>query len=54
MPRPKKNEGEENFISRYMASKEAIRTFPDEKQRLAVAYSEYKDYKKKENRKRGR
>ena len=54
MPRPKKNESEESFVSRYVSSKEAIKTFPNEKQRLAVAYSEYKDYKKKENRKRGR
>ena len=52
MPKPKKNESEKDFVSRYMGSKEAAKTFPDEKQRAAVAYGEYKDYKK--NKKKGR
>lgn len=50
MPRPKKNESEKEFVARYMASKEAIKDFPDQKQRAAVAYSEYKDYKKKQKK----
>lgn len=42
MPKPKPNESEEEFVSRYMGSEEAKRKFPDEKQRAAVAHSEYK------------
>lgn len=41
MPNPKKGESESAFVSRYMGSKEAMKTFPDQKQRAAVAYSEF-------------
>ena len=47
MPNPKKGEKKSEFVSRYMGSAEAKRSFPDEKQRVAVAYSEYKRKKKK-------
>jgi hypothetical protein len=46
MPKPNPNESEADFVARYMSSEEAKKRFPDEKQRLAVAYSEYKRHKK--------
>ncbi len=39
MPEPKVKEPESEFVSRYMGSDEAKTSFPDQKQRLAVAYS---------------
>lgn len=41
MPKPKPNESQQEFVSRYVSSEEAKRSFPNEQQRLAVAYSEY-------------
>ena len=43
MPEPVKGEPLNRFISRYVSSKEAIKSFPKKKQRLAVAYSEAKE-----------
>lgn len=48
MPKPNKNESKEEYIARFMSSEEAKRSFPDEKQRSAVAYSEWKKHEKKE------
>lgn len=45
MPKPNKGESEKDFIARFMSSEEAKKDFPDEKQRLAVAYSEWKKHK---------
>lgn len=39
MPSPKSGESKKDYISRFMKSGEAQSDFPDEKQRLAVAYS---------------
>jgi len=39
MPNPKKGEPTKKFVSRFMGSSEAKRSFPDSKQRAAVAYS---------------
>lgn len=41
MPYPMKGEKKSNYVSRFMGSGEAQRSFPDQKQRLAVAYSIY-------------
>ncbi len=41
MPMPKKGEKQASYIARYVKSKESQKRFPDIKQRLAVAYSEY-------------
>lgn len=41
MPLPHKGEKQASYISRYVASKRAQKDFPNQKQRLAVAYSEY-------------
>lgn len=47
MPDPKKGEPLNEFVSRYMGSKEARKSFPKQSQRAAVAYSEFKRKKKK-------
>ncbi len=41
MPNPSKDETKEEYIARFMKSEEAQRDFPEEKQRLAVAYSKW-------------
>jgi len=46
MPIPRKNEKKSDFIERYMGSAEAQRSFPNAKQRVAVANSVYKEKKK--------
>lgn len=45
MPRPNPGESEQAYIGRFMASAEAQKDFPDEKQRAAVAYSMFKEKK---------
>jgi hypothetical protein len=50
MPRPKRNEAAESFIGRFMGSGEAQKSFPSQKQRLAVAYAELKARKKKRSK----
>jgi len=47
MPEPHKGEKLNTFVSRYMGSGEAQKSFPDQKQRAAVAYSEFRRKKKK-------
>lgn len=37
MPERKKGESRQDFVERYMGSKEAQRDFPSDKQRIAVA-----------------
>ena len=39
MPYPTKGEGTQHYVSRFMGSSEANKSFPDQKQRAAVAYS---------------
>jgi hypothetical protein len=48
MPKPNPGESREAYVARFMSSAEAKKDFPDEKQRLAVAYSEYKRQNKNE------
>lgn len=45
-PKPQKGESLSEFMGRFMGSKEAERSFPKKKQRLAVAYSEFRARKK--------
>lgn len=47
MPSPKPRENLSQFVKRYMGSGEAQESFPDQKQRAAVAYSIYRKRKKK-------
>ena len=39
MPKPNKGESEKHYVGRFMGSKESQRSFPNKKQRLAVAYA---------------
>jgi 1,2-phenylacetyl-CoA epoxidase PaaB subunit len=43
---PKKNEEKDDFISRFMGSELAMKEFPDNKQRVAVAFSQWDRSKK--------
>lgn len=46
MPTPRPREAQASFIKRYVKAQESQKRFPDIKQRLAVAYSEYARRKK--------
>ena len=46
MPNPNKGESKEDYIKRFMSSPEAKKSFPDEKQRYAVALSKWKEHNK--------
>ena len=47
MPKPIKGESKEEFVARFMSSEEAKRDYPDKKQRLAIAYSMWRQHNKK-------
>ncbi len=47
LPSPSKNEKQSDFISRCMGNTESNKNFPDQKQRAAVCYSQWKKKKKK-------
>ena len=47
MPEPTKGEKLSDFVAKYMGSKKANKDFPDQKQRAAVAYSTFREKKKK-------
>lgn len=49
MPSPAKGESLSGFVSKYMGSSEARKSFPKRAQRAAVAYSEYREAKKRKN-----
>ena len=49
MPEPSRGETLGAFVSRYIGSKEAKRSFPKKKQREAVAYSEGEKAKLKQH-----
>jgi hypothetical protein len=51
MPEPSGSEKLSTFVSRYMGSKKANKDFPDQKQRAAVAYSTFRQAKKKSREK---
>ena len=51
MPEPSKGESLSSFIGKYMGSKKARKDFPEQKQRAAVAYSEFREKKKKSREK---
>lgn len=42
MPAPQPHERMKDFIARYMGSPESQKTFPNQKQRVAVAYAVWK------------
>lgn len=47
MPEVQRGEKLKDFVAKYMGSKKANKDFPDQKQRAAVAYSTYREAKKK-------
>jgi hypothetical protein len=47
MPNPVKGESLQHFVSKYMGSSHAQKSFPSQKQRAAVAYSEFRRKKKR-------
>lgn len=51
MPMPKvgKDESRDDYISRFMSDKVMEKEYPDRKQRLAVAYSQYRKHSAKKN-----
>jgi hypothetical protein len=44
IPKPNKGESKDNYISRFMSSEIMKKEYPDEKQRLAIAYSEWRKH----------
>jgi hypothetical protein len=51
MPEPIKGESLSDFVGKFMGSKESRKSFPKSKQRAAVAYSEFRNSKKKSSAK---
>jgi len=47
---PKKDEKTKDFVGRFMGHATAVKDFPDQKQRAAVAYQTYRDSKKKQRK----
>lgn len=47
LPSPKKDEKQSDFISRCMGNSVTNKDFPDQKQRAAVCYAQWKKKKKK-------
>jgi|WetSurMetagenome_2_1015567.scaffolds.fasta_scaffold711474_1 hypothetical protein len=47
MPKPRKDETEQEFISRFMGDPVMVKDYPDQKQRSAIAYKEWNDRNKK-------
>ena len=43
MPAPRKNEKQKDFVSRCMSDKEARKSFPDQKQRVAFCNSQFRN-----------
>jgi len=46
IPTPNKGETKEEFISRFMSNEFIKKEYPDNKQRLAIAYYQWKKYNK--------
>lgn len=47
IPKPKKGEKKQKYISRFMSNDTMQKEYKDRKQRLAIAYSTWRDYKQK-------
>ena len=47
MPNPNPKEKQSDFVSRCMGDPEANKSFPDQKQRAAFCYSQYRRSKKR-------
>lgn len=47
LPTPKKNEPQSKFVSRCIGDPTTAKDFPDQKQRIALCYSQWTEHKKK-------
>jgi hypothetical protein len=47
MMRPRSNESQQEFVSRFMGDATMVRDYPDQKQRAAVAYSQWRRARRK-------
>ena len=47
LPTPKKNQEEDNFIASCMSSDSMLKESPNQKQRAAICYSQFRRKKKK-------
>jgi len=52
MPYPTEKEDRNDYIKRFMESEEAKKDYPDEKQRVAVAYSLWREHSKAKKKQR--
>lgn len=46
LPKPRKNEKQDDFISRCMSNEEAKKDFPDQDQRVAVCHTQWRNKNK--------
>lgn len=42
LPKPRKNENENNFVERCMGDPKMVQEYPDSKQRVAVCHTQWK------------
>jgi len=42
LPRPSSGQSQQSFVSSFMGNKEMVKEYPDQKQRAAIAYSQFK------------
>ena len=52
IPKPKRGESKDEYVHRFMRNDAMKREYPDIKQRLAVAYSEWRERHKERGRKK--
>jgi len=50
LPNPEKKDKIKDFVGRFMGNETAVKDYPDVKQRAAIAYQTYRDWKKKQRR----
>jgi len=50
LPSPEKKDKIKDFVGRFMGNETAVKDYPDVKQRAAIAYQTYRDWKKKQRR----
>jgi len=50
LPSPEKKDKIKDFVGRFMGNEEAVKTFKDVKQRAAVAYQTYRDWKRRQKK----
>lgn len=51
MPIPNDGESQDDYVSRFMGDKTMMKDYPDQKQRLAVAYAQHRKMKQTNTKK---